>query len=139
MALTWMHVMKAKSLFNFVFFLSLSLTDPVRLVSGRPIGLSSFSVRPGEDVWLRHQILLSVQELPHVVPLLLQQHPEELAVHRAGEAHLLVVLRGGSATNMKSAVSPVFRASCQQREACSSSLPLLMQPLLVPLHVCVCV
>lgn len=88
----WTQAMKAKT----------SITDPVRLVSGRSIGLSAIYRGPGEDVWLRHQILLGVQQLPHVVSFLLQQHPEELAVHRAGQAHLLVVLRGSTQT-LKSA------------------------------------
>lgn len=48
---------------------------------------------PGEEVWLRHQILLSIQQFPHIVPFLLQKHPEELAVHWTGHAHLLVILQ----------------------------------------------
>lgn len=62
-------------------------------MSGWPVGLNPVYLSPGEEVRLRHQILLSIQQLPHVVPFLLQKHSEELAVHWAGQAHLLVVLQ----------------------------------------------
>ena len=62
-------------------------------MSGWPVGLRPVSLSPGEEVWLWHQILLSIQQFPHIVPLLLQKHPEELAVHWAGHAHLLIVLQ----------------------------------------------
>lgn len=61
-------------------------------MSGWPIGLDAIAVRPREVIWLWHQVLLSVQQFPQVVAFLLQKHPEELVVHGAGHAHLLLVL-----------------------------------------------
>lgn len=49
-------------------------------------------MRPGEVVWLWHQVLLSIQQLPQVGAFLLQKHSEDLVVHRAGHAHLLLIL-----------------------------------------------
>lgn len=56
---------------------------------------------PGEEVRLWHQILISIQQFPHIVPFFLHEHPEELAVHWAGQAHLLIILQDneGTATN----------------------------------------
>lgn len=61
-------------------------------MSGWPIRLDAIVVCPGEMVWLWHQVLLSIQQFPQVVAFLLQKHPEELVVHRAGHAPLLLVL-----------------------------------------------
>lgn len=38
-----------------------------------------------------NQILLSVEQLPHIFPLL-HQLPEELTVHRAPQVHLFIIL-----------------------------------------------
>jgi len=57
---------------------------------GHPVPL-----RAGVHVGLGDQVLLGVQEVPDLRTLLLQEPPEELAVHRAGQTHLLLVLMGG--------------------------------------------
>lgn len=67
-------------------------------MSGRPIGLSPVYISPVEEVRLRHKILISIQQFPHIVPFFLHEHPEELTVHWAGQAHLLVILRDNAGT-----------------------------------------